>query len=63
AKVIEFAMTTFDVTVEVPLAVALFRIVADDTGAATDDHVLAFSDSLPPQATLVLASVPPAVVL
>nr|WP_280480151.1 non-ribosomal peptide synthetase [Nocardia cyriacigeorgica] len=43
AKVIEFAMTTFDVTVEVPLAVALFRIVADDTGAATDDHVLAFT--------------------
>nr|WP_280233542.1 non-ribosomal peptide synthetase [Nocardia cyriacigeorgica] len=43
AKVIEFAMTTFDVTVEVPLAVALFRIVADDTGTATDDHVLAFT--------------------
>ncbi|MFQ6398317.1 non-ribosomal peptide synthase/polyketide synthase, partial [Nocardia sp. KC 131] len=35
-KVIEFALTTFDVTVEVPLAVALFRI-------APEEHVLAFT--------------------
>ncbi|MGV9840219.1 amino acid adenylation domain-containing protein, partial [Nocardia niigatensis] len=38
-KVIEFAMTTFDVTVEVPLAVKMFRI-AD---SATTQHVLAFT--------------------
>ncbi|WP_225732739.1 non-ribosomal peptide synthetase, partial [Nocardia sp. JCM 34519] len=35
-KVIEFALTTFDVTVEVPLKVALFRI-------APQEHVLAFT--------------------
>ncbi|MCU1647929.1 MAG: amino acid adenylation protein, partial [Nocardia sp.] len=38
-KVIEFAMTTFDVTVEVPLAVKLFRISDSDT----EEHVLAFT--------------------
>ncbi|MFE3700627.1 amino acid adenylation domain-containing protein, partial [Nocardia tengchongensis] len=38
-KIIEFAMTTFDVTVEVPLAVKMFRI-AD---SATTQHVLAFT--------------------
>ncbi|MFC9996173.1 non-ribosomal peptide synthase/polyketide synthase [Nocardia sp. NPDC127526] len=38
-KVIEFAMTTFDVTIEVPLAVKLFRI----SDAATEEHVLAFT--------------------
>ncbi|MET7773637.1 amino acid adenylation domain-containing protein [Nocardia sp. NPDC005366] len=38
--VIRFALTTFDVTTEVPLKVALFRV----TGAAseTDEHVVAF---------------------
>ncbi|WP_460745720.1 non-ribosomal peptide synthase/polyketide synthase, partial [Nocardia goodfellowii] len=35
-KVIEFALTAFDVTVEVPLAMALFQI-------APDEHVLAFT--------------------
>ncbi|MFJ9371533.1 amino acid adenylation domain-containing protein, partial [Nocardia sp. NPDC101769] len=45
-KVIEFAMTTFDVTVEVPLAVKMFRI-ADSRlggiGVETTQHVLAFT--------------------
>ncbi|WP_141717963.1 non-ribosomal peptide synthetase, partial [Nocardia altamirensis] len=36
-KVIEFALTTFDVTTEVPLAMALFQLVG------TTDHVLAFT--------------------
>ncbi|MEU6587293.1 amino acid adenylation domain-containing protein [Nocardia sp. NPDC046763] len=38
-KVIEFAMTTFDVTVEVPLAVKLFHI----TDSENTEHVLAFT--------------------
>ncbi|MFC3960366.1 non-ribosomal peptide synthase/polyketide synthase, partial [Nocardia jiangsuensis] len=37
--VIRFAMTTFDVTVEVPLAVALFRITE---ATETPEHVVAF---------------------
>ncbi|MBF6209343.1 amino acid adenylation domain-containing protein, partial [Streptomyces gardneri] len=43
--VIGFALTTFDVTVEVPLAVALFRIVAGGSSAGSDtaEHVLAFT--------------------
>ncbi|MGY2061317.1 condensation domain-containing protein, partial [Nocardia gipuzkoensis] len=36
-RVIEFALTTFDVTVEVPLKVALFQV------SGTDEHVLAFT--------------------
>nr|WP_239476841.1 non-ribosomal peptide synthetase [Nocardia arizonensis] len=38
--VIRFALTTFDVTREVPLKVALFRLVGTDS--ATDEHVVAF---------------------
>ncbi|MFJ9371534.1 amino acid adenylation domain-containing protein, partial [Nocardia sp. NPDC101769] len=38
-KVIEFAMTTFDVTVEVPLAIKMFRI----TDSENTEHVLAFT--------------------
>ncbi|MGW4246000.1 amino acid adenylation domain-containing protein, partial [Nocardia sp. NPDC004722] len=38
-KVIEFIMTTFDVTVEVPLAVKLFRV----TDGENTEHVLAFT--------------------
>ncbi|MFE3262600.1 amino acid adenylation domain-containing protein, partial [Nocardia sp. NPDC059229] len=38
-KIIEFAMTTFDVTVEVPLAVKLFRIIDSES----TEHVLAFT--------------------
>nr|WP_245554182.1 non-ribosomal peptide synthetase [Nocardia takedensis] len=38
--VIRFALTTFDVTREVPLQVALFRVTG--TGSATDEHVIAF---------------------
>ncbi|WP_280256486.1 non-ribosomal peptide synthetase, partial [Nocardia abscessus] len=43
--VIGFALTTFDVTVEVPLAVALFRIVPGGSraGSGTAEHVLAFT--------------------
>ncbi|WP_153349208.1 non-ribosomal peptide synthetase, partial [Nocardia aurantia] len=37
-RIIGFALTTFDVTVEVPLAVALFRV-----GGTADEHVLAFT--------------------
>ncbi|MFE2957192.1 non-ribosomal peptide synthase/polyketide synthase [Nocardia tengchongensis] len=39
-RVTEFAMTTFDVTVDVPVRVLLLRIV-DADGAPTGDHVLA----------------------
>ncbi|MFE5283589.1 non-ribosomal peptide synthase/polyketide synthase [Nocardia sp. NPDC056611] len=39
-KVTEFAMTTFDVTVDVPVRVLLLRIV-DADGVPTGDHVLA----------------------
>ncbi|MBF6302794.1 non-ribosomal peptide synthase/polyketide synthase, partial [Nocardia amamiensis] len=43
--VIAFALTTFDVTVEVPLAVALFRIIPGGSRAGSDtaEHVLAFT--------------------
>ncbi|SUA48103.1 Dimodular nonribosomal peptide synthase [Nocardia africana] len=40
-RIIEFAMTTFDVTAEVPLKVALFRITGGDESA--EEHVLAFT--------------------
>ncbi|MTJ66344.1 non-ribosomal peptide synthetase, partial [Nocardia seriolae] len=46
-KIIEFAMTTFDVTVEVPLAVKMFAItdsaVSIDGSAVATQHVLAFT--------------------
>ncbi|MBF4999673.1 non-ribosomal peptide synthase/polyketide synthase, partial [Nocardia sp. BSTN01] len=40
-RIIGFAMTTFDVTAEVPLKVALFRITGGDQSA--EEHVLAFT--------------------
>ncbi|MEU4345755.1 amino acid adenylation domain-containing protein, partial [Nocardia sp. NPDC023852] len=42
---IEFARISFDVTVEVPLSVALFRIIPDEHGTESDtvEHVVAFS--------------------
>ncbi|MEV0299404.1 non-ribosomal peptide synthase/polyketide synthase, partial [Nocardia sp. NPDC050710] len=36
SRIIEFALTTFDVTVDVPVAMALFRI-------AEDEHIVAFT--------------------
>ncbi|MFQ6332095.1 amino acid adenylation domain-containing protein, partial [Nocardia sp. CWNU-33] len=44
-KVIEFALATFDVTVEVPLSVVLFRVIPDGQATESDtvEHVVAFS--------------------
>ncbi|WP_147143520.1 non-ribosomal peptide synthase/polyketide synthase, partial [Nocardia ninae] len=55
--VIAFAMTTFDVTVEVPLAVALFRIAPDEHVLAfTVHHVAADGSSMGPLARDVMAA-------
>ncbi|WP_280443546.1 non-ribosomal peptide synthase/polyketide synthase, partial [Nocardia brasiliensis] len=55
--VIGFALTTFDVTVEVPLAVALFRISPDEHVLAfTVHHVAADGSSMGPLARDVMAA-------
>ncbi|KAA8887798.1 amino acid adenylation domain-containing protein, partial [Nocardia colli] len=55
--VIAFALTTFDVTVEVPLAVALFRIAPDEHVLAfTVHHVAADGSSMGPLARDVMAA-------
>ncbi|MEV6432954.1 amino acid adenylation domain-containing protein, partial [Nocardia sp. NPDC051463] len=55
--VIDFALTTFDVTVEVPLKVGLFRIAADDhVMAFTVHHVAADGYSMGPLARDVMAA-------
>nr|WP_218023296.1 non-ribosomal peptide synthetase [Nocardia altamirensis] len=57
-KIIEFAVTTFDVTTEVPLAVALFKVAgtADHVLALTVHHVSADGFSLGPLARDVMAA-------
>ncbi|MFD6158690.1 amino acid adenylation domain-containing protein, partial [Nocardia sp. NPDC060255] len=55
--VIAFALTTFDVTVEVPLAVALFRIAPNEHVLAfTVHHVAADGSSMGPLARDVMAA-------